>query len=63
MNRDFLEHYNRELKILYERSKEFADEFPGVAERLGGLSKEQMDRELPACWKAAHSWQPGCSSN
>jgi type VI secretion system protein ImpG len=43
MNRDFLEHYNRELKILYERSKEFAEEFPGVAERLGGLSEEQMD--------------------
>ena len=43
MNREFLEHYNRELKILYERSKEFAEEFPGVAERLGGLSEEQMD--------------------
>jgi len=43
MNREFLEHYNRELKILYERSKEFAEEFPGVAERLGGLGEEQMD--------------------
>ena len=44
MNREFLEHYNRELKILYERSKEFAEEFPGVAERLGGLGE---DRWIP----------------
>jgi type VI secretion system protein ImpG len=43
MNREFLEHYDRELKILYERSKEFAEEYPGVAERLGGLLEEQMD--------------------
>lgn len=43
MNRAFLELYNRELQILYERSKHFAEEFPGVAERLGGLSRETMD--------------------
>jgi type VI secretion system protein ImpG len=43
MNRAFLELYNRELQILYERSKQFAEEFPGVAERLGGLSRETMD--------------------
>lgn len=43
MNRAFLEFYNRELQLLYERSKQFADEFPGVAERLGGLSRETMD--------------------
>ena len=43
MNREFLEHYDRELKILYERSKEFAEEYPGVAERLGGLTEQQMD--------------------
>ena len=30
MNRAFLELYNRELQILYERSKQFAEEFPGV---------------------------------
>ena len=39
MNREFLDLYNRELKILYERSKEFAEEYPGVAERLGGLER------------------------
>jgi type VI secretion system protein ImpG len=48
MNRAFLELYNRELQLLYERSKEFADEFPGVAERLGGLTRETMDPGLTA---------------
>ncbi|MBA3449103.1 MAG: type VI secretion system baseplate subunit TssF, partial [Pseudaminobacter sp.] len=46
MNREFLELYNRELQLLYERSRDFADEFPGVAERLGGLSEETMDPGL-----------------
>jgi type VI secretion system protein ImpG len=43
MNREFLEFYDRELKILYERSKEFAEEFPGMAERLGSLTAEAGD--------------------
>src|ERR1044071_1747183 len=47
MNREFLDLYNRELQILYERSKQFAEEFPGVAERLGGLSRETMDPGIP----------------
>jgi type VI secretion system protein ImpG len=46
MNREFLNLYNRELKILYERSKDFAEEFPGVAERLGGLIEDKMDPGL-----------------
>src|SRR5690606_21324200 len=46
MNREFLDYYNRELKFLYERSKEFAEEFPGVAERLGGLIEDKMDPGL-----------------
>ena len=46
MNREFLEHYNRELEILYERAKEFGEEYSGVGERLGGLSKEKMDPGL-----------------
>lgn len=46
MNRAFLELYNRELQLLYERSKQFAEEFPGVAERLGGLARETMDPGL-----------------
>ncbi|WP_042777567.1 type VI secretion system baseplate subunit TssF [Sinorhizobium fredii] len=43
MNREFLEFYDRELKILYERSQEFAEEFPGVGKRLGALTEEQID--------------------
>jgi len=43
MNREFLEHYERELEYLYERSQEFAAQYPGIAERLGGLSKETVD--------------------
>lgn len=43
MNREFLEFYNRELRLLYENSSEFAEEYPGVAERLGGLTQDRMD--------------------
>lgn len=43
MNREFLEIYNRELHLLYESAKEFAEEFPGIAERLGGLIEGNMD--------------------
>lgn len=43
MNREFLELYNRELRILKENAREFAEDFPGVAERLGGLLENNMD--------------------
>lgn len=43
MNREFLETYNRELAILYERAREFAQDYPGIAERLGGLTEEKLD--------------------
>lgn len=43
MHRELLEHYNRELALLYEYAAEFADEYPGVAERLGGLTRERSD--------------------
>lgn len=43
MNRAFLEAYNRELALLYEGGKEFAQDFPGVAERLGGLTQDNLD--------------------
>lgn len=46
MNREFLEHYERELQLLYEQSRDFAAEYPGIAERLGGLTEEQMDPGL-----------------
>ena len=43
MHREFLDQYNRELQLLYEQAREFAEEYPGVAERLGGLTQERMD--------------------
>ena len=43
MNREFLELYDRELKLLYEHGAEFAKEYPGVGERLGGLLEERAD--------------------
>jgi type VI secretion system protein ImpG len=39
----FRDSYNRELALLYERSAEFAKEYPGIADRLGGLVKENLD--------------------
>ncbi len=46
MNREFLELYQRELRLLYEQSEDFAAQFPGIAERLGGLTEERMDPGL-----------------
>lgn len=43
MNRAFLEAYNRELQLLYEGAREFAEDFPGIAERLGGLMQDNLD--------------------
>lgn len=46
MNKAFLEAYNTELAVLYERSKEFAEDYPGIAERLGGLTEDKLDPGL-----------------
>lgn len=43
MNREFLELYNTELQILKEHGKEFAEAYPEIAERLGGLLTERSD--------------------
>jgi type VI secretion system protein ImpG len=43
MNREFLDLYNRELQILNEQAREFAVEYPGIAERLGGLLEDRID--------------------
>ena len=53
MNREFLNAYNRELGILYERAREFADEFPGIAERLGGLTEDRLDPGLAGLLEGA----------
>jgi type VI secretion system protein ImpG len=43
MNREFLDLYDRELKLLNEQAREFAQEYPGVADRLGGLLEDRID--------------------
>ncbi len=43
MNREFLDLYNQELQLLKEQGKEFAEEYPEIAERLGGLLEERTD--------------------
>lgn len=43
MNREFLDLYNRELGVLDEHARAFAEEFPGIAERLGGLLEDRSD--------------------
>jgi len=43
MHREFLDLYNRELQLLHEQAREFAGEYPGIAERLGGLVADRMD--------------------
>src|SRR3954468_15686265 len=43
MDREFLDLYNRAPPLLYEQAGEFAEEYPGIAERLGGLTAERTD--------------------
>jgi len=43
MNREFLDLYNTELYLLDEHARQFAEEYPGIAERLGGLLEDRID--------------------
>lgn len=43
MDRELVEHYKRELSVLYEYASAFAEEYPGIADRLGGLTRERID--------------------
>ena len=43
MNREFLDLYNTELQLLNEHARQFAEEYPGIAERLGGILDERVD--------------------
>lgn len=43
MKKAFRDAYNRELALLYERSAEFAEDYPGLADRLGGLLRDNTD--------------------
>ena len=53
MNREFLEFYDNELKLLYERGKEFAEDYPSVAGRLGGLLEGQIDPTIAGLMEGA----------
>lgn len=53
MNKEFRDIYNRELEILYERAREFAEDFPGIAERLGGLTRDKLDPGLAGLLEGA----------
>ena len=48
MNREFMELYNRELSLFYEHAEEFANEYPGVAERLGAMTQDAPDPMIAA---------------
>ncbi|MGH1369533.1 MAG: type VI secretion system baseplate subunit TssF [Maritimibacter sp.] len=43
MKRAFRDTFNRELGLLKEQASEFAVEYPGLADRLGGLMEENLD--------------------
>lgn len=43
MDRELVEFYKRELSLLYEQAAAFSEEFPGIADRLGGLARDRGD--------------------
>ncbi|SFJ83513.1 type VI secretion system baseplate subunit TssF [Jannaschia pohangensis] len=43
MKKDLRRAYDRELALLRERAAEFAADYPGIADRLGGLLHENLD--------------------
>src|ERR1700678_2664812 len=53
MDREFLLTYERELAVLREQAGEFAREYPGVAERLGGLIGDGADPMLAGLLQGA----------
>lgn len=63
MDREFLDLYNRELLLLQEQAGEFAEEYPGIAERLGGLVAERTDPMIAGLWRAPPSLRRACSSS
>lgn len=53
MKQEFLDLYERELGLLYERAEAFALEFPGLADRLGGLARDRVDPGLAGLLEGA----------
>ncbi|QUJ78248.1 type VI secretion system baseplate subunit TssF [Sulfitobacter albidus] len=46
MRRAFKDAYERELLLLKERAAQFGAEYPGLADRLGGLLEENLDPSI-----------------
>ena len=53
MKQEFLDLYERELGLLYDRAEAFALEFPGLADRLGGLARDRVDPGLAGLLEGA----------
>ena len=53
MNREFMKLYDDELKLFYEHAAEFGEEYPGVGERLGELTKDNADPMVGAMVEGA----------
>lgn len=53
MHREFVDLYNRELALFYEHAQEFAQEYPGIADRLGGMTRERSDPMFSALLQGA----------
>jgi type VI secretion system protein ImpG len=53
MHREFVDLYNRELALFYEHAQEFAQEYPGIADRLGGLTRDRSDPMFSALLQGA----------
>jgi type VI secretion system protein ImpG len=53
MHREFVDLYNRELALFYEQAQEFAQEYPGIADRLGGMSRDRSDPMFAALLQGA----------
>ena len=53
MQQEFLDLYERELNVLYDRAAAFAVEFPGLADRLGGLTRDRIDPGLAGLLEGA----------
>ena len=53
MNREFMKLYDQELTLFYEHAAEFGEEYPGVGERLGDMTKDNADPMIAAMVEGA----------
>lgn len=53
MNREFMKLYDQELSLFYEHAAEFGEEYPGVGERLGDMTRDNADPMIAAMVEGA----------